>query len=91
MPCTRTKFKTSKEELHAYKEEDEAAKVQELHEVVLEATRVRSAAKRSLAEVLEEKANTRFERVSRHERMVAASEIAASSLSKRRLFEKTLS
>ena len=71
--------------LHAYKE------VQELREAVLEATRVRSAAKRSLAEVLEDEANTRFERVSRHERMVAASEIAAWSLSKRRLFETTLS
>ena len=77
--------------LHAYKEDDEVAKVQELREAVLEATRVRSAAKRSLAEVLEDEANTRFERVSRHERMVAASEIAAWSLSKRRLFETTLS
>ena len=52
---------------------------------------MRRAAERSLAEVPEEEANTRFERVSRHDRMVAASEIAASSLSKRRLFEAALS
>ena len=41
--------KTSKEELHAHKEEDEAATVQELHEAVLVTTRARNAAKRSEA------------------------------------------
>ena len=57
----------------------------------LRRTRARTAANRSLADVFEEETNTRFERVSRHDRMEAASEIAASSLSKRRFFEAALS
>ena len=43
----------------------------------LQATRARNADRRSLADVDEVEANTRFERVSRHERIMTAVEIAA--------------
>ena len=79
-----TRKKIKKEELHEPAEDVRSY-------MSLRRTRARSAAKRSPADVLDEEANTRFERVSRHERMVAASEIAASSLSKRRLFDTALS
>ena len=43
----------------------------------MQATRARNADRRSPADVDEVEANTRFERVSRHERIMTAVEIAA--------------